>query len=251
MLAGELEILHWNIHSWHDQSGIGNLEDAIGLVSEIGPDVISLVEVDEEWGMPTRLDELANRTGYTWIFFPAFEYGNESPAGGFGNALLTKLPIVSAQQWLLVSTGTPYDGNENSEPRSVILAKVKLGDDSCWVGSTHLPRGNAETRTQAMYRLSAIIRKLASRWIICGDFNAPPSGWPDSERRLIEFPELPQPTYPAEQPTEFIDYCIASPGTILAATVLPVAGSDHLPLRIVAKSPGDSARPDLPRPSRG
>jgi endonuclease/exonuclease/phosphatase family metal-dependent hydrolase len=238
-LTGELRILHWNIHSWRDPSGAPNLDAVISLVHETSPDVISLVEVDEGWGMPAALDEVASQTEYSWVFFPAFEFGNESPAGGFGNALLTKLPILSAHQWYLVSTGKPYDGTEDSEPRSVLLMKLKLEDDSCWIGSTHLPRGNPEARTQAMRRLSAIISKLAGRWLICGDFNAPPSSWPHEEWPFIEFPGSAQPTYPAEQPTEPIDYCIASPGTILTARVLPVAGSDHLPLYVVAK-PGDT-----------
>lgn len=238
LLTDELRILHWNIHSWRDPSGTSNLEAVISLVQDIRPDVISLVEVDEEWGMPAVLHELANRTGYSWVFFPAFEFGNGGPAGGFGNALLTKLPILSVQQWFLISTGKPYDGSEESESRSVVLVKLKLGNDSCWIGSTHLPRGNPQTRTQAMRRLSAITRKLVGQWLICGDFNAPPSSWPDEERPFIEFQGSAQPTYPAEQPTEPIDYCIASPGTILDATVLPVAGSDHLPVCVAVRLGG-------------
>ena len=82
LLTDELTILHWNIHSWRDPSGTSNLEAVISLVQDIRPDVISLVEVDEKWGMPAVLDELATRTGYSWVFFPAFEFGDGTkPAG--------------------------------------------------------------------------------------------------------------------------------------------------------------------------
>lgn len=42
-------------------------------------------------------------------------------------------------------------------------------------------------------------------------------------------------TYPASQPVEPIDYCIASPGIRLSAEVLSAAGSDHLPQLVAAR----------------
>lgn len=92
-----LRILHWNIHSWCDASNASNLDAITDLVGETGPHVVSLVEVDEPWGMPDSLNELAHRMGYAWIFAPSFEFGCQTPgcqtpAGGFGNALLTRLP---------------------------------------------------------------------------------------------------------------------------------------------------------------
>ena len=41
-------------------------------------------------------------------------------------------------------------------------------------------------------------------------------------------------TYPADQPAEPIDYCVASAAFRLDAEVLPGAASDHLPLLISA-----------------
>ncbi len=40
---------------------------------------------------------------------------------------------------------------------------------------------------------------------------------------------------PADQPVEPIDYCIASPGVSAEADVLPVPGSDHLPILVRAE----------------
>ena len=42
-----LRVLHWNIHSWRDESGGSNLECVVDLMRAIDPHVVSLVEVDE------------------------------------------------------------------------------------------------------------------------------------------------------------------------------------------------------------
>ena len=44
-----------------------------------------------------------------------------------------------------------------------------------------------------------------------------------------------QLTYPADEPAEPIDYCLASAAFRLDAEVLPRSGSDHLPLLISAR----------------
>jgi endonuclease/exonuclease/phosphatase family metal-dependent hydrolase len=246
----ELRILHWNIHSWLDTAGSPNLESVIDLIQEINPHVVSLVEVDEPWGMPSCLAELASRCGYSWIFSPVFEFDHETAAGGFGNALLTRLPISAVQQWRLVSPAMPYDRTEASEPRSVILAKLRFGDESFWAGSTHLPRSDSGARAHALRRLISVTGRLDGRWIVCGDFNAPPSPWPDGSDPVMVCPDPARPTYPAGQPTEPIDYCLASRGMSLDGTVLPTAGSDHLPLVIFARFTrqealaADGSRPD-------
>jgi endonuclease/exonuclease/phosphatase family metal-dependent hydrolase len=185
--------------------------------------------------MPSCLKELASRSGHSWIFSPTFEFGHDESAGGFGNALLTRIPIVALQQWQLLPPAKPYDGTEASEPRSATLIKLRFGSESFWVGSTHLPRGDSDARAHALRRLTAITQKLDGCWVICGDFNAPPSTWLDNEHSLVVCPDPAQPTYPASQPIEAIDYCIASHGVSLEAKVLPVAGSDHLPLVILSR----------------
>jgi endonuclease/exonuclease/phosphatase family metal-dependent hydrolase len=130
----QLRLLHWNIHSWRDASGTSNLEAIADLVGEIDPHVVSLVEVDEPWGMSDSLNELAARIGYAWIFAPSFEFGEQASAGGFGNALLTKLPILAVQHWQLLWPSRLYDGTEPSEPRSVLVAKLGFLQSALWFG---------------------------------------------------------------------------------------------------------------------
>jgi len=222
----ELSILHWNVHSWRDAAGRPNHEAVLRLIGQTSPDLVSLVEVSEPWGSPAALRDLARAGGYTWIFFPAMEFGRDAPDRGYGNALLTKVPVLAAAQWRLTWPPRLYDGTEPSESRSIILAEVPFGRGTAWIGSTHLPASDPQARACALSRLTELTRGLDRPWAICGDFNTPPG---DSEGSCA-WPDPPQPSFPASDPAEPIDYCVASPGVSVTARILAAAGSDHLPL---------------------
>ncbi|MGH4021375.1 MAG: endonuclease/exonuclease/phosphatase family protein [Pseudonocardiaceae bacterium] len=230
--ADELRILHWNIHSWRDDEGTPNLESVVNLVRTTGPHVVSLVEVDESWGSSSELNEVANRCGYLSIFIPTFEFGNEVPAGGFGNALLSKLPILAVQQRQLVWPPRLFDGSEPSEPRSVVFAKLQTASGHVWIGSTHLPRNDADTRTNAAQRLAAITDELTVQWLLLGDFNMPATTWLGAHPSMRAHPTPAKPTHPTKDAIEPIDYCVAPQTLSVQAEVLPEAGSDHLPILV-------------------
>jgi endonuclease/exonuclease/phosphatase family metal-dependent hydrolase len=233
--AGDVRILHWNIHSWRDEAGTLNTGAVIKLISHTHPHVVSLTEVDETWSTPLILSQVAASCGYTWIFCPSFEFGTGASAGGFGNALLARISVTAVQHWQLFTPDRPYDRTEPTEPRSATLARLAFGGAAFWVGSTHLPRGNPADRAAAAGKLQQMVPRLDAPWLICGDFNAPPQNcFVDS--RDIRLPPLPQPTYPARQPAEPIDYCITVPGITAHTTVLQAEGSDHLPL-LISTSP--------------
>lgn len=230
--SDELRILHWNVHSWRDDAGASNLEAVVKLVRANDPHVVSLVEVDESWGRPSELDEVANRCGYASIFVPAFEFGKESPAGGFGNALLSKLPILAVRQRQLIWPPKLYEGSEPSEQRSVVFAKFQTAAATLWIGSTHLPRGDADTRENAAERLVAMTQELTGQWLLLGDFNMPASDWVDAYPFLAAHPAPAKPTHPTEDPLEPIDYCVVPHELLVQAEVLPEGGSDHLPILV-------------------
>lgn len=237
-LPDRLKVLHWNIHSWRDASGASNVEAVADLIAAVEPHVVSLVEVDERWGAPSTLRGLADRHGYHWAFTPAFEYGDPGkPMGGFGNALLTRQPILATQQWSLLRPATAYDGTEATEPRTAALARIRSAAGHTWIGSTHLPRNDPNARATAMRRLAELAASLDTPWLICGDFNTPASTWSDLPTTVATPAEPPRATYPAHRPTEAIDYAIASRHLRIDTQVLPAGGSDHLPVLLLAHRP--------------
>lgn len=225
-----LRVLHWNVHSWiNPDTGASNAGALEALLTEHEPHLVSLVEVDEPWDKQSALEAVAEQHGYAAVFAPIFEYGSATPIGGFGNAVLSRLPIAAVGQRQLTWPTSVYDGTEPSEPRSLTLVRVQLGAGALLsIGSTHLPRADAPAREQALNALSNHLEALPTPWIICGDFNAAANEWPLTQRWTVA-PSVPTPTYPAATLAEPIDYAVSS-GVDLTARVLTAQGSDHLPV---------------------
>lgn len=225
-----VRVLHWNVHGWVDPAtGRSNLASVEDLISRTAPHVVSLVEVDERYAEPTLLSSVAEACECVPVFVPAFFYGNpERPSGSFGNAILTKLPVLAVTLQQLTWPDTIYDGTEPSEPRALLLVRVATASGPMWVGSIHLPRGEAAARAGALGWLADITGALEGPWLVCGDFNIPPAEWPGGPATSSLAPTTP--TYPADAPNSIIDYAIGSSGLQAETRTLRQPGSDHLPV---------------------
>jgi endonuclease/exonuclease/phosphatase family metal-dependent hydrolase len=234
-----VKVLHWNIHSWRDADGTPNAGLVTALIRATGPDVVSLVEVNEPWGRPATLAEIAGACGYSWVFGPCLEHVTHGREAGYGNALLTREPVTAVHQWRVFSPGRPYDGSEQSEPRIVLLARLGTG---FWVGSTHFPASDPAARRDAGTSLQRLAGRLDGPWLVCGDFNDEPSACFTEDGTVTVSRDLVRPTFPAGKPVVSIDYCIARPGLVLETTALPAAGSDHLPVLTTVHAPALTGR---------
>lgn len=220
----QVRVLHWNVHSWRDAEGKDNLRAVAEVIRETMPHAVCFVEVNEPWGEPSALAEVAAEGGYSWIFGPCLEFQPADPRG-FGNAVLARVPVTGVQQWRVFTPGSPYDGTEPTEPRTVLLARLALPGAPLWLGSTHFPASDQASRCIAADRLKSLLPRLPAPWIVCGDYNA--------TRHELFGGELNTPaeaTYPAHAPMRPIDYVLASDGLSVRTTVLRVEGSDHLPV---------------------
>jgi len=229
-----MHLLHLNVHGWLGPTDEANDHAVRELLEKQEADAVSLVEVDERWGLPARLASLADRLGYAWYFAPAFAFGNQvAPGGEFGNAILSRSRLLTCTSVQLTWPSQVYDGTEPSEPR--VLALVRLhsakGAD-LWFGSAHLPKEDGQARSRALDRLLDLIPYLGTTWAICGDFNTPSSSLalPDGVHAIPNS----IPTYPADQPVEAIDYCLLPTELADGSTgrILPTLASDHLALSV-------------------
>lgn len=227
-----LYALHWNVHSWTDEAGRSDLDAVVRLISDLSPDIVSLVEVDESGPAAASLDQVASAAGYGSVFVPAFEYGTATPRGCFGNAILTRLPILAVRHHHLLWPVRVYDGTEPSEPRTLLLVQVRSSCGPVWIGSTHLPRTDTVARDNALLELRSITATLPPPWLVLGDFNTAAASWLSGDARLASHPAQPVPTYPASAPDEPIDYCVAPRDHHVRADVLAAPGSDHLPVLV-------------------
>ena len=231
---GRLSVLHWNIHSWRDDQGTPNQEAVEGLIRDTRPDVVSLTEVSTPWGQGRPLSEISERLRYRWVFVPALEFRGDPATEGYGNALLTRLPILSVQQWR-VHSPERYANNEPTEPRTVALARVEAGGTPVWVGSTHLPASQEAERARALRRLATLLRQLDRPWLVCGDFNTTIRTWRDElPAGVTVVPRWRRATFPARRPLRAIDYALASPELTARGHVVKRNGSDHRAVYVTA-----------------
>ena len=221
---------HWNVHSWTDASGAPNLDAVIEFLADVEADVVSLVEVDEPDPAAPVLQQVAERAGYHSVFVPAFSYGEDDARNCFGNAILTRLPILAVRQHPLLRPEPAYDGTEPSEPRVLLLVLVQCSTRKVWFGSVHLPRRLTSAREAALAELRCVVAGLDRNWFLLGDFNTPSTSWLVDEPELKAYPAEAVPTYPADAPREAIDYAVALQGRFVESDVLKAAGSDHLPI---------------------
>jgi len=230
-----LSAVHWNVHGWVDPvTGRSNVAEVESLIREMSPDVVSLVEVDETWGEPSRVVSVADRCGYAVVFPPVFEYGQPTGAtGGFGNAILSRLPVEVVLHRQLTWPDSVYQGSEPTERRAVVLVRLHHEVGRLWVGSTHLPAGDADARAAAVHALTDALSGLIEPWVVAGDFNAEPSTWPDLA--AMARVRMPSPTWPADDPRTVIDYAVASPHLDVALQTLEREGSDHLPVSLTVR----------------
>jgi endonuclease/exonuclease/phosphatase family metal-dependent hydrolase len=216
------------------------------VLQGVDADVICLQEVDRHYG--TRSEEvdqallLSRALDMQLAWGPAIDEAREGdrPAREYGNALLSRLPI-------LISDVHPLPGS--GEPRSALRTMVELDGAALWITTTHLTR-TGEERAAQIAALAALQTEPMETGVIVGDFNttadAPEltalqprftDAWTIARDRHAQsgwrfWRQDEGFTHPAGSPHRRIDQVWVTDGVgVAAAQVLDGHGaSDHLPL---------------------
>jgi len=221
------------------------------LLASVDADVICLQEVDRHFGDRSEdVDQallLSRALEMQLAWGPAI--GRPRVGGGaaadpprqYGNALLSRLPI-------LISDVHPLPGA--GEPRIALRTLVELDGGALWVTTTHLTTGSAEERAAQVAAVAELHSEPMETGVIVGDFNADPAApelgvlrqrftdaWTlararDDQAGWRFWSRDEGHTHPAGSPRRRIDQVWVSAGVAVAgAHVLDAEGaSDHLPL---------------------
>lgn len=205
-----IRVLSYNIHHGAGVDGKLDLERIAGVINSVKPDLVSLQEVEKNTNRTGNVDQpavLGKLTGLTPVFEKNIDFGG----GYYGNAVLSRFPIVEHKNHLLPCLN-------NGEQRGALVVKVEAGPAKLPLVfvATHLDhrRDDQERRQSA-----EVINKLAADWkapaILAGDLNAPPESevlkifgqqWKRANREIM-------PTIPVNNPRTQIDYILVrSPG---------------------------------------
>jgi endonuclease/exonuclease/phosphatase family metal-dependent hydrolase len=257
-LPREIRVVTYNIRHGEGMDHKIDLPRIAKVILAAKPDIVALEEVDQGTKRTNKVDqpaEFARLTGMEAVFGHNIDFDG----GGYGTAVLTRLPIQSKESVKLKSfyASTP----KHQEQRGVqVLELGEKGDPGLLFLCTHLDfRPPDDERMASTVTINELMKKRGAELaIIAGDFNANPdsrpihamakdwkiAGWNDGIEMTVADGERPKDahavvTFPADKPDHCIDYVMCRPANswkVVELRVLdePVA-SDHRPVLAVLR----------------
>ncbi|CAM3983249.1 endonuclease/exonuclease/phosphatase family protein [Mesobacillus zeae] len=230
----DVEVMSYNIHHAEGIDGSLDVERIAKVIADSGADIIGLQEVDNHWSTRSDFQDqarlLAMRLGMFYEYAANLDLdpaNSGEPRRQYGTAVLSKYPILDADNHSLAKIGT-------TEQRGLLEATINVKGNQLHFYNTHLALTTAE-RTLQIQEILNISGKSEGPKVIMGDLNALPESVemvPLNEMYYDVFAGQPGDyTYPATNPTKRIDYIFTSDDIEIEKTeVIRSLASDHLPL---------------------
>jgi endonuclease/exonuclease/phosphatase family metal-dependent hydrolase len=221
----------YNVHSCRGWSWRRVPSRIAAVLKELDCDIYALQEVDNEQGEgedSMQLEYLSRALGMAAV--PGLRIVRHS--GEFGNALLTRLPIVSVHRHDL--------SYWRFEPRGALDVELDLGHHRLRVIATHLGLSRRERRVQWRHLLKAVAAAPAELpTIVLGDMNEwlPSSATLRDAHQILGEPLAPA-AFPSFAPFLALTRIWVRPVGAMASievhrTPLSRRASDHLPVKAV------------------
>lgn len=258
--SNQVHVLSYNIHHAEGVDGKLDLERIAKVISEASPDIVALQEVDRNVQRSGNVDQAQELAKLTKMYF-VFGANIELQGGHYGNAVLSRWPIIQHQNHLLPRLN---DG----EQRGVIDAVIASPQGIVRFLATHLDHRTDPAERLASIKLLALHDEMDSDLeetpsvvdlvkdpvgegsltrstslhassmptLLAGDLNA---SW---ESEVIQsalanwsVPQShPLPTIPVDTPKRQIDYILYRPADVWRAIETKVLSesiaSDHRPI---------------------
>jgi endonuclease/exonuclease/phosphatase family metal-dependent hydrolase len=226
-----LRVLQFNIHAGISRAGAVDLGRIAAEIRAAHPDVVSLNEVDSGTTRSGGVDEaayLGRATGLRVVYGPNL-FGYDG--GRFGNAILTRYPVVSSHNLRLPRAF-------RAEQRGLLTTTVRVGGRSVSFSSLHLSQGRRglPNRIREAEAVARVLRTSTSPTIVAGDLNSRPGDLPVRILRQYLLDAQEQggtgagDTVPEAAPRSRFDYVLYDNhfAPVAGSTqVLPSASSDH------------------------
>ena len=217
----QLKVMTYNVRHCAGMDLVLDYDRTAAVIAQQQPDVVALQELDSmtgRSGQRYQLGELAHRTQYHPVFGAAIDYDG----GKYGVGILTRETPLSTKS-------IPLPGDE---PR--VLLVVELQDYV--IACTHLDL-EEEPRLASV----PLIIEEAQRWqkpfLLAGDWNdAPNSELLQEMREYFTILSGNEASYPADKPTECLDYIAIFKGhsveTLESTVIDEPEASDHRPVGV-------------------
>ncbi|QEG38264.1 endonuclease/exonuclease/phosphatase family protein [Roseimaritima ulvae] len=233
--SNTLRVLCYNIHYGQGTDGNYDIERLAGVINAAKPDLVALQEVDvgvKRSGRVHEAQRLAELTGMAVRFGPTQHY----EGGLFGNAVLTRLPILDVAIHPLPYTEATTE--RVTYPRGAIAVTVRgPNGQALRFVSTHFQHNVPEDRLAEAKAINELFAGDDVPTILAGDMNAVVDAAPVQE--LLKHwtnatDDPPAASVPAGNPTSRIDYIFYRPAAAFrlldAKVVAEAVASDHRPV---------------------
>ena len=232
-----MRLMTWNIQWGRGVASNGpapvRLEATIDRIRNWAPDVVCLQEVCVNFPANTdgRADDQVEQLAlafpdYKMVFAPTTDWGATNGIRRFGNAILTKLPLICARSHVLPSPPDLNATHPTSTRSAVEVWLTTATDDVLHVVCTHLEYASTEQRQAQLAHVLALLawrtsvggigmepdgghRNAASRLrtpldapplachtLVCGDFNCPQELNRFAEAGLVDLWRVAHPGLP-------------------------------------------------------
>ncbi len=198
-------------------------------IKTVGADVVGMQEMRGK-GKASDYEEQTEKvsaiSGLPYSYFGKAIYFEG--LGPYGNALLSKYPIISAEV-IPIPDPDPKTGDKYYETRALIKARLE-GDITVLV--THFGLNEDEQRNA----VKTVVENLEEkRCVLMGDFNVRPDSeilLPIRERMkdTADLFEEEKKSFPSDDPYMKIDYIfVSSDVQVVSADIPAIVASDHRP----------------------
>ena len=232
-MKNRIKVISYNIHAGRDADGGFNLDRIAHIIAEENADMVGLNEVDHGTRRSKGMDQakyIAGRLHCHYAFGKAIDHSG----GEYGNAFLSKYPVVASRNHRL-----PIHSSGISELRSMLECDVNRNGKLIKVCTTHLGLSKVERQLSIEY-ISGVLRTMGTSVVLLGDFNLVHAK--DFEE-LLPLKEVLKDTaedigdgsdlmtFDSKNPGTKIDYILASKDMKTLDTYTRASlASDHLPL---------------------
>ena len=227
----KLTVMTYNILSGRNLARDLNLEYAASVIREVQPAFVNLNEVrnhTQDVGPVNQALELGRLTGYYPVFSKAIDiYGGE-----YGNAFLSRLPVLEYSVIHIPDPEERFDGycyEHRCIQRLVLLA----GEQPVTVFGTHFGLAPNE-QENAVETLLGLIEKETNPVLVMGDLNAEPDT-PVVKPLFDAVSDASEGsgilTFPSDKPQIKIDHILYKGAwKLLSIRCIDSQNSDHRPL---------------------